>query len=189
MMDRLIALTSDNVDVVALPREERENAPVYSLQAVVERPLGSSVWVSRACRSRGREITFRWQDPAGAPPQWVDSLVGGLSDVLTLPRDWDSYGSDPISDIPVRKAFCLMLKLMPPDGRAPWVVPLSEGGIQLEWHREGAVLEIEIDSSDSAHGYWYNPARGEECDLKIPDDEDRIKSYIAWMQQLRCGDQ
>ena len=99
--------------------------------------------------------------------------------MLTLPRDWDMNGAGPIPPATVEQAFGLAFQLMDPDSPAPWVVPMSSGGIQLERHRSGADLEIEIDSNGTADGSWFEPEANEEVELKLPRDANRIRSYIA----------
>ena len=41
--------------------------------------------------SRGQAYTVEWQDYGQAFPSWLDPLVQGFVDVLTLPPNWDSY--------------------------------------------------------------------------------------------------
>jgi hypothetical protein len=57
-----------------------------------------------------------------------------------LPRNWDSYGAKKINPVAIRWAKELLDKLG--DGWIP--VPTPEGGVQLEWHRDGVDIEIDI---------------------------------------------
>lgn len=116
-------------------------------------------------------------------PEWFDPLMRGLADLLTLPANWDTYGAAPIELKVVNQASQLMKGILDADDPPPWVVPMSNGGIQLEWHENGADLEIEIEPKGIAHGYWFHEETEEEVSLEIPKDNERVKAYVARMRQ------
>lgn len=59
-------------------------------------------------------------------------------DVLaSLKENWDSYGGSPITEKALRIARLMLT--------APTIVPMSCGGIQLEWHKNGMDIEIAIN--------------------------------------------
>jgi hypothetical protein len=61
------------------------------------------------------------------------TLGGGWqADLLALEPGWDSYGARPITN----KAISTLASFS--------VVPICTGGIQLEVHRDGIGIEIEI---------------------------------------------
>lgn len=68
---------------------------------------------------------------------------------------------------------------------APSCVPTSEGGIQLEWHRSGIDLEIEISPRGTVGVYFRNPSASDEWDdslrgnYKILDEPIRLISQSA----------
>jgi hypothetical protein len=58
-------------------------------------------------------------------------------------KDWNSYGAEPIT----KEARETALNVTS--------VPTSDGGIQLEWHQDGANTEVVIGSSGAIIGvYW-----------------------------------
>jgi len=61
-----------------------------------------------------------------------------------LPVGWDSYGARAPDPSCVLAAWQLLAAVMRDDIPAPAVVPTVRGGVQLEWHRNGADLEIEV---------------------------------------------
>lgn len=75
------------------------------------------------------------------PPAWIATVAQHLGDVLALPPNWDSYGSRTPQVPAALEALNFLLRVMGPNTPLPAVVPLSDGGIQLEWHRRGLDVE------------------------------------------------
>ena len=61
-------------------------------------------------------------------------------DLRTLKKNWNSYGGKPITE----EALVGMNKLLELLDTPGWVVPLSGGGLQIEWHANGLDIEIGI---------------------------------------------
>lgn len=62
--------------------------------------------------------------------------IARLQSFMKLERGWDSYDAAPINPLPVMIGIIMQT--------APAVVPLSNGGVQMEWHRDGWDIELEI---------------------------------------------
>jgi len=91
------------------------------------------------------------------PPNWAKrerfseafERVGQFS---TMEPNWDSYGSEPINEDCISKAIDILNRLIEfreNEGiniSAPFVAPLSDGGIQFEWESKLRYLEISISS-------------------------------------------
>lgn len=54
-----------------------------------------------------------------------------------LLQDWDSYGAPPIDLVVLERARAWLAAVQ--------VVPMSGGGVQLEWHADGVDVEIAFD--------------------------------------------
>lgn len=85
--------------------------------------------------------------------QWETQAVKGVLRIQKLPSNWDSYGSP----APTRKAVDASLMLLwqiirlgLEDLPVPHVVPVSGGGIQLEWQVGRRELELEVLPDGSA---------------------------------------
>jgi hypothetical protein len=61
-----------------------------------------------------------------------------------LQRNWDSYGAEPIDRRCIDKAMELLIKL----GKEWCPVPTVTGGIQLELHKDGFDMELQIERAD-----------------------------------------
>jgi hypothetical protein len=147
-----------------------------SLISVDQQPV--LVVRKRKYYSRGQEIVIEWQDNRQPLPAWFDPLAQGFADLLTLRPDWDSYGAGPIDPSLVRAALNFMNRLLSPTSSAPRVVPLSSGGLQLEWHRKGADLEVVFDRGEAPFFYYRNGASGEESERVLPEDAHLLKAII-----------
>src|SRR5262245_21027244 len=64
---------------------------------------------------------------------WARPTIDRLKAVALLPNNWDQRGSTaPRADV-ISFAWNILAQIMPYDGRVPVVVPLGNGGLQLEW--------------------------------------------------------
>lgn len=93
--------------------------------------------------------------PRPSTSTWFRDAVEEALNLTRLPNNWDSYGGrSPSLRVAVATAELLGL-LAQEDIPRPQIVPTSDGGIQLEWHRQGADLEIVIVSAVRAR-VWFD---------------------------------
>jgi hypothetical protein len=76
-------------------------------------------------------------------PTWQSALAEKISGFRTLPQNWNSYGSQPPTEVAIRHAIYL-LSILDHDCPRPRVLPVSGGGIQFEWDCNDRELELEI---------------------------------------------
>jgi hypothetical protein len=100
-------------------------------------------------------------------------------DLLALPRNWDSYGAGAIDPRIVQDAMGLVNGLLGPTTPAPRAVPLSSGGIQLEWSRQGVDLEIVFDRGEQPFFYYRNRVSGDESEHVLPENGALLRSIIG----------
>jgi hypothetical protein len=79
-------------------------------------------------------------------PAWLRSTVNQLEEILSLGENWDSYGAAPVSFENAEYAVRLLDFVASLATPAPFIAPTPEGSVQLEWHRAGIDLEVEIVS-------------------------------------------
>lgn len=65
-----------------------------------------------------------------------------LDEIAKLPANWDGYGAD----APWPDAIAVARRLIEALQHPPAVVPCSDGGVQLEWHRSGFEIEVAVQS-------------------------------------------
>ncbi|MBM2847027.1 MAG: hypothetical protein HW407_2339 [Bacteroidetes bacterium] len=100
-------------------------------------------------------LTLPDNQPALGNAQWtrVIPLTGlgqlqiqGIKRLITLrklPENWDSYGSPPPTEPAVAVAIELLMALDFDELPSPRIIPVSGGGVQLEWDVESRGLELE----------------------------------------------
>src|SRR5438105_11712274 len=79
----------------------------------------------------------------GSPP-WLSSALADIARIAALPPGWDGYGSPQLSVEEWEQATQLLASVTHSDLPAPKIVPVSGGGIQIEWQHCGRELELEI---------------------------------------------
>jgi hypothetical protein len=77
-------------------------------------------------------------------PAWVYPVLARFCRLLDLPANWDSYGARPVHPQAVVHAIAFLGRLMRGEAPVPNIVPTVEGNVQVEWHRNGLDLEIEV---------------------------------------------
>lgn len=67
-----------------------------------------------------------------------------LEELLSLPPGWDGGRGKPVSvGVAIMARSCIGA-LAQADLRDPQIVPLADGGLQLEWHSGGFDIEMRI---------------------------------------------
>jgi hypothetical protein len=89
----------------------------------------------------------------------MDAAFKRLAETEAFGADWDSYGSEATKHVAVATAHRLIWEANKWSLNArhgpctPYsIVPLSGGGVQVEWRGAGASIEVEI-SSEGVLGY------------------------------------
>lgn len=93
-------------------------------------------------------------------PNWVRPTISALNEIGSLPENWDTYGAKAANPDLMRESFSILQLVMQPTSPAPSVVPLSDGGIQLEWHQKSQDLEITFPMFETAQYYYKSRATG-----------------------------
>jgi hypothetical protein len=88
----------------------------------------------------------------GYAAAWFHDAVGRLENLASLAPDWDSYGAKAVAANMALAAvkFLAEVAAVAPSVHGPSIVPLSDGGIQVEWHRGG--IDLEVAFSDDEPG-------------------------------------
>jgi len=93
-----------------------------------------------------------------AARQTIIETMKRLETVSMLAADWDSYGAPAVKRTAVLMAMRLLQLFAESGFDPPQIVPMSNGGIQLEWHWSEADLEIQftgeadVDAFIDIHG-------------------------------------
>ena len=95
-------------------------------------------------------------------PAWVKPTILAFVRIQNLTDGWDSYGGKATNRDLIKQSIFILGQIMQPDSPAPSVVPIGDGGIQMEWHRRQQDLEIVLAADDAPQFYYKNRATGTE---------------------------
>jgi hypothetical protein len=169
------SLAEASIDTAELTRAQRGilttlGAADYADQlSRFERRSSTESWRARPIErerrysSRGRILTLKWRDLGQPLPAWFDIVMQGFADLITLEPNWDSYRGKAIEGAVINRAMTLLDALLKPASPPPSIVPLSSGGLQVEWHRDDRDLEIVFEPRQQPE-FYYKSATGVEED-------------------------
>lgn len=120
------------------------------------------VWPSSRAHSEQVSVEL------GSQP-WFTSVWARLNKFKKLPLNWNGYGEMPIEDRAIQKTLQL-LESVAVDAAAPEVMPMPDGGVQVEWDRGGCELEVEV------------PASGPLIVLFVDADGSEQEYALEWAQ-------
>jgi len=118
-------------------------------------------------------------------PQWSHGLLMKISELGELEEGWDSYGARPVDPRCAAATAEFVLNLLDGNTPKPAIVPTARGGIQLEWHRAGADLEIEIESPAKFHVFFEDEQTGEEREITLSNN---LLPLLPFLKRLSAAD-
>ena len=104
-----------------------------------------------------------------------------LGQITMLPENWDSYGSPPPTHHAVKVAVEMLTRVDLPDLTDERVVPVSGGGLQLEWRTASKEVELEILSDGSVE--YLKLERGQPIGEGhiTPVTPNQVQFLLAWL--------
>jgi hypothetical protein len=95
-------------------------------------------------------------DPTPPAATWIEPVVERFDELVALPPDWDHHGANAIDPRDLLSVFRFLRDVMQPNTPPPAVVPISGGGVQLEWHLGGLDVEVSVVDQGAAELYLYD---------------------------------
>lgn len=96
----------------------------------------------------GQPSTNLHQPLTAQQPYWIDDVICQVRKLWKLPQNWDSRGAKRIDKNLLETIVKVLSEVMRASTPPPCMIPMSCGGVQLEWHMRGMDLEVEFRSSD-----------------------------------------
>lgn len=119
---------------------------------------------------------------SSAPDERNAAIDARLKSLAALRDDWDSYGAKAPDVRAMERArqVCVVLAF------APSLVPTTSGGVQLEWHRDGLDIEIDIPAEGATEFYL-------EGRSALPSEDsqrlDFLETSHRGMEYVTCDDE
>jgi len=111
---------------------------------------------------------------------WIRRAVPRLLRLTNLEHNWDSYGGIPPSIELVLAVIQLLNHAEIVTFPQPEFVPVSDGGIQLEWYMGDRELEIEFRKDGSVEFLTTDNQKNREREGSLRD-LDGLRSLLMWV--------
>jgi hypothetical protein len=136
---------------------------------------------SELSRSVGRPVAVA-RPQLSAPTfvhnsKWARPTIDRLVALASLKDNWDQRGSAaPRADV-LSFAWTILAQVMPSDGKAPVIVPLGNGGVQIEWSAPHVELEMEVTRPFEVSAFLFED--GQDDNEIHTDTLDEMTKLIA----------
>lgn len=118
--------------------------------------------------------------PADSDLNLLNTIAKSINELLSLEPDWDSYGGLPTSEAAARKAIKIVSGFVAQSARLPAIVPVNDGGVQLEWHNNGWDVEIEVHPDGAVSTFIDNGSISNTWrNHQLPQDRQFIEALAA----------
>lgn len=115
---------------------------------------------------------------SGDLPAWAEAVSEALPRLLSLPNNWDGYGSKAIDFELLLAAFSELGQIMDDTSPRPSMVPLGNGGVQVEWHSSGRHLEIEFSPGQLPAFDYYSDQGADDIEGELPIDRNELREIL-----------
>lgn len=124
-----------------------------------------------------KKLTLSYPDCGVGMPKWLPAVVESLLGRWGTEAGWDGYSAKPTNQNYVDLLLTNLFPLMQHNSLPPIIMPLADGGVQAEWHKNGVDLEIEFSASRTPTYYFYNAETGKE-------EEGRFDHHFAHIREI-----
>ena len=135
---------------------------------------------------RDSDASIDTDDTTEMPP-WLMDVLPRLAELAALQENWDSYGSPPPSPKLIGEALAIVQRAERLLGYSqaspmptPSIVPLSGGGIQIEWQTPVQELELEFFEERCPAALAVNIATGASTEYTFDaNDCNTVSTLLA----------
>lgn len=114
-------------------------------------------------------------------PAWVQPTIESFAEIQALSDNWDSYGGKAINRDIIQQALVALSQIMWTNSPTPSIVPLGDGGIQVEWHRKQQDLEIVFAVDERPQYYYTDRASGVDGDGSV-DSVEALRRILSGLE-------
>jgi hypothetical protein len=115
--------------------------------------------------------------------EWRDATFKRLEELVQLPVGWDGYDGLPVNLANAYFALQMLDTVCRTNTPTPQIVPMSDGGLQIEWHTLNEDIEIQVRGPYEVSA-WHSTEHGDDVDaMQLTNDFLPIASWISEMTE------
>ncbi len=111
-------------------------------------------------------------------PKWLIPTISAFIRLQALESNWDSYGAPPVSTDILNRSLTFLRSVMKANYPAPAVVPIGDGGVQLEWHRQRRDFELIFPMDSAPEFFFRDTTTGDELEGPVTDS-DKVGDFLG----------
>lgn len=140
---------------------------------------------SRALVDQERSFAIA-SETAHRAPDWLDRAVARFNELGVMRRGWDGAGARPptqTAGVAALRAVIEIMSALDAGAPVPAIVPMFDGGIQLEWHSRELDIEISVDPDGNRH-VWLSANDGLiEIDEDFRGAVDNVRKHLGTLSR------
>lgn len=165
-------------DLAARPADADVSQAAGHLKPAAWTPAGS--WVVVTQSSAG---VTTLPGAAAVRPAWKDSVDDQIAELCSMATNWDGNGSERPHRRPLVLAMAVLDRIMRDPYPAPWIVPTTRRGVDLEWHLDQAEVIVRIQPNAPIEVVIDDPASELDYEGELgPSDLDQIARLLERLQ-------
>jgi hypothetical protein len=118
------------------------------------------------------------------PADWFGGALARITELTGLQENWDGDGAPKVEAKWVAEAVVFLTQIAHPGIAEPSIVPLADGGLQIEWHRAGVDVEVAL-SEDDPGLYISDRDTGERTEHAV-SAVDAVPTIEQLLERLRA---
>ena len=126
----------------------------------------------------------RWAEATEGFFRLPDEIEAEIAKLVTLPQGWDGYDGLPVQAGVAERARRLLKEIMGYTPIIPAVVPLSDGGLQLEWFVGAYEVEVAVTPEGTMLVDFECKSDGRVEEIQLADPRE-IAGIASLFRELR----
>lgn len=157
------------------------SAVAMQINSVFQRdiPSNSSAEIIRHVFPRSR-VRVPWPQSS-----WFKRLRTRFDELTSLRHGWDGYRGVPVSFNCALFASGMLESIFDEDVDAPFLVPKSDGSLQVEWHLNGYDIEIEVLKPFEVLALRHDNHSDLTEEVELQDDFGLLAEWVADLSRER----
>jgi hypothetical protein len=113
---------------------------------------------------------------------WLINALAELAPLVEMGENWDGYGAPAIRPAVVVAALMFLQSIAVPGMIAPAIVATGRGNVQLEWHRHGVEIDVEISGDAKYEASCFSIADDVEFNGNVRSVDPTLARAIARLE-------